>query len=78
MNGNDSFFMRMCAEAEEELASGKTSWRDVPSNVLILAAFGMLSNHLASRIVRPLWLFAGTVFAAGAAFILDMLTSRGV
>ncbi len=61
-NGND-FFMKMCKEATEELASG-IGWKDAHPNTLILAAFGMLSNHLASRIVRPMWTFVGIVFAS--------------
>ena len=60
-HGND-FFMQMCKEAQEEIASGKKGWREADSNTLLLACFGMLSNHLAHSITKPLWFFAGTVF----------------
>ncbi len=61
-HGND-FFMQMCKEAEEEIASGKKGWKEVDSNTLLLACFSMLSNHLTHSITRPLWFFSGTVFA---------------
>lgn len=63
MNGDD-FFKGMTKEAIEELVSGRRgTWRDVTPNVLILACFGMLTNHLSHRIVRPLWFFALSVGA---------------
>ena len=61
-HGND-FFMRMCKEARDEIASGDKGWKEIDSNTLLLACFGMLSNHLAHSITKPLWFFAGTVFA---------------
>ncbi len=60
MNNHDDFFMRMCKEAAAELAKGDISWKDCPPNTLIMAAFGMLSNHLANRVVKPLWFIAGS------------------
>ena len=60
-HGND-FFMQMCKEAQEEIASGKKGWREADSNTLLLACFGMLSNHLAHSVTKPLWFFAGSVF----------------
>lgn len=72
MAGND-FFMRMCKEAQEELASGKKgSWREVSTNTLLLAAFGMLANHLATRVVRPLWLFAGMVATGVVGYLVHL------
>lgn len=76
MNAN-SFFMRMCKEAEEELANGKKGWKEADTNTLLLAAFGMLSNHLTSRIVRPLWFFSGSVFTATLAYIISLIASGG-
>lgn len=62
MDGSaNDLFHRMTREAIEELAGGKKGWREVDSNTLTLACFGMLYNHLATRIVRPLWFFAGSV-----------------
>ena len=61
MNNNSDFFMQMCKEATEELASGKVGWRDADTNTLFLACFGMLCNHVSSRIVKPLWFFACAV-----------------
>jgi len=61
-HGND-FFTRMCKEAQDEIASGEKGWKEANSNTLLLACFGMLSNHLAHSITRPLWFFASTIFA---------------
>lgn len=63
MNGGNDFFRKMCKEAAEDLASGEKGWKDVDTNTLFLAAFGMLYNHLISSISRPLWFFAGSVTA---------------
>jgi len=60
MQEND-LFRRMTREAMEELANGDMGWRKVDSNILMMACFGMLYNHLGSRIVRPLWAFTVTV-----------------
>ena len=67
---NNDFFEKMCKEAIEELASGEKGWRDADTNTLLLACFGMLYNHLVSRLSRPLWLFAGSVFAGIVAYIV--------
>ena len=68
MEGND-FFSRMTKEAMEELASGRKSWREVESNILLLACFGMLYNHLGSKLVKPLW-FAACTVAAGLVWMI--------
>lgn len=74
MNQSNSFFVKMCKDAMNELASGEKGWREADTNTLLLACFGMLTNHLTSRIVKPLWFFAGTVFAAGVGyFIMQVL-----
>ena len=71
--GND-FFMRMCKEAQEELASGeKGSWRQVEPNVLLLASFGMLANHLAHSITKPLWFAAGSVFCGVMGWLVSLV-----
>ena len=63
-HSNDDFFARMCKEAAEELAHGNKTWREIETNTLFLACVGMVMNHLAHKISRPLWFFAGSVFAA--------------
>ena len=67
--GNSDFFQQMMRDAINELASGQKSWRDVEANTLILACFGMLTNHLTSRVVKPLWFFAGSV-ASGVIWLI--------
>lgn len=69
MAGND-FFQMMTKEAQEELASGEKSWREVELNVLILACFGIMFNHLRHRITRPLWLFAASIAAGVIGYIV--------
>ena len=69
MSSSNDFFMRMCKEAENELASGNKSWKEVDINTLFLAGFGMLSNHLTSRLAKPLWFFAGSVAAGVIGYI---------
>jgi len=74
MNQSNDFFMKMCKDAMDELASGEKGWRDADTNTLVLACFGMLTNHLTGRLVKPLWFFASTVFAGGVGyFILQIL-----
>ncbi len=67
--GND-FYERMCKEAQEELASGEKGWREAPTNVLLLACFGLLTNHLTHKITRPLWVTAYTVIGGLIAAVI--------
>lgn len=67
---NNDFFTRMFKEAIDDLASGEKGWRDADTNTLLLACFGMLYNHLVSRLSKPLWFFAGTVFAGIVTYII--------
>lgn len=67
---NNDFFTKMCKEAIEELASGEKGWREADTNTLLLGCFGLLYNHLTSRLVKPLWFFAGSVFAGIVAYII--------
>jgi len=60
----NGFFQRMGKEAMEELAGGEQGWRDAPSNVLIMACLGMLTNHLSSKITKPLWLVSSSISVA--------------
>jgi len=67
---NDDFFQRMTKEAMEDLAGGeKGTWREIDTNTLFLACVGMVMNHLAHSIVRPLWFFA-SVAAAGIVWFI--------
>jgi len=68
MTGNE-FFQKMVKEAIEDLASGEKGWREVATNTLILACFGMLINHLTSKLTKPLWFFSGCV-AAGVIWLI--------
>jgi len=77
MNSGNDFFMKMCREAMEDIASGEKGWREAEPNTLLLAAFGMLSNHLASRIVRPLWWVAGCGCAAVIGFLVKLFILVG-
>ena len=69
----NGFFARMTKEATDELASGEKSWKDIESNTLILACFGMLSNHLTHKITRPLWFFAGAVATGVIGYIIHLI-----
>ena len=71
MDRND-FFQRMMSEAVDEVASGKAgSWRDIKPNILILACFGMLTNHLSKKIERPLWMFSISISAGVTWYIIS-------
>ena len=72
MGSSNDFFMRICEEAAAELASGDKSWKDVHPNTLLLAAFGMLNNHLTSGIIKPLWFAAGTIFTGTVGWLISI------
>ena len=65
----NDFFRRMTTEATEDLASGKKGWREADTNTLLLACFGMLTNHMATKIAKPLWFFASCI-AAGLVWVV--------
>jgi len=75
-NGED-FFLRMCKEAQEELASGQKGWKEVDTNTLFLACFGMLYNHLTHRFLRPMWFFATSVFMAVVGYLISLAINSG-
>ena len=74
MAQND-FFGKMGKEAEEILTSGKagTSWREVSPNILIMACFHMLTNHLSHQFLRPMWWFVGAVGTAVVGYIASII-----
>ena len=71
MEGND-FFFKMCREAGDELAKGNKSWKEIDSNTLLLACFGMLINHLSHKLSSPLWFFATSVFAGIIGYLVKL------
>ena len=71
----DDFFMGMCREAQEEIAKGRKGWKEVDTNTLVLACFGMLYNHLASKLSKPLWWFAGAVTCGVIGYIITLILS---
>ena len=70
MDSSNGFFQRMCKEAVEELASGKKSWKEIDANTLLLACFGMLTNHLTHKLTKPLWFFASSICAAVIGYLV--------
>ena len=70
---DNNFFSKMCKEAMDEVASGDKGWKDAPTNVLLLACFGMLQNHLTHKLVRPLWFFASSVFVGVVAYLVTLV-----
>ncbi len=76
MAKQDDLFMRMCNEATEELASGRTGWKDADPNTLILACFGMMFNHMTTKIAKPLWIFALSIASGVAGYILVEVITR--
>jgi len=73
-HGNNDFFAKMCREAMEDLASGRHgTWKEIETNTLLLACVGMVLNHLTHKITKPLWLFAGSVFAGVAGWLVSLV-----
>ena len=70
MSQQNGLFEKMCRDAVDEIASGDEGWREASPNVLIMACFGMLTNHLYHKITRPLWFVAGSAVAAAISFIV--------
>ena len=72
---NNGFFTRMCKDAMNELTSGEagTNWKDIDTNTLFLAAFGMLYNEMMHNLARPLWFFASAVFVGVIGYIVHLV-----
>jgi len=73
---DNDFFQKMCTDAAKELASGEKGWKDTDTNTLVLACFGILMNHLSNKLTRPLWWFAGSVFAGVVSYIVISLITN--
>ncbi len=71
----NDFFQNMCKEALDEISSGEKGWKEAEPNTLLLACFGLLTNHLTHKITRPLWFFASAVAAGVIAFIVNTVLS---
>ena len=73
----NDFFARMCKEAQDEIAAGDKGWKEADTNTLLLACFGMLTNHLSHKLGRPLWWFSGSVSVGIIAYIVESILSHG-
>ncbi len=71
----NDLFARMCQEAQDEIASGDKGWKEAEINTLLLACFGMLTNHLTHNLARPLWWFASAVSVGVVAYIVSIILS---
>jgi hypothetical protein len=69
----NGLFEHMCKEAQNELASGEKSWKEIDPNTLILACFGMLTNHLTHKLTKPLWFFASSVAAGVIGYLIKLV-----
>ena len=75
MVGND-FLKKMQEEAVKELLEScrkEGGWRKCDTNTFVLACFGLLTNHLTSRLARPLWFFAASVCGGVIWFIVSSI-----
>lgn len=75
MNNSD-ILQHMCQEAIEELTSGDKGWKQIEPNTLILACFGLLFNHLAHKITKPLWFFVGCIFTGIIGYFIMIFFGR--
>ena len=75
VNGSD-MFLRMAKEALEEMASGEKGWREMDTNVLILACCGILFNHLSHKITKPLWVLGWAGVAVAVGYFVDLTFPR--
>ena len=69
----NDFFARMCQEAQDEIASGEKGWKEADTNTLLLACFGLLTNHLTHNLARPLWWAAGMISAGVFTWIVMII-----
>lgn len=70
---SNDFFNRMCKEAQDEIASGERGWKEADTNTLLLACFGLITNHLTHKLARPLWFFAGAVGTAVITYVITKI-----
>lgn len=70
---DNGLFKRMCKEAIEEVSSGDVGWKEIPTNTLLMACFGMLTNHLTHNITRPLWFFASAIAVGVIGYLIHLV-----
>lgn len=73
MAESNGFFARMCKEAQDEIANGEKGWKAADTNTLLLACFGLLTNHLTHSLTRPLWLFSSAVVAGAVGYLINLI-----
>ena len=69
----NGLFRKMCQEAIEEISSGEKGWKEVETNTLLMACFGMLTNHLMHDITRPLWFASSAVFVGVVGYLINLI-----
>ena len=69
----NGLFRKMCQEAIEEISSGEKGWKEVETNTLLMACFGMLTNHLMHDITRPLWFASSAVFVGVVGYLVNLI-----
>lgn len=72
---NNDFFTKMYKEAIKELASGEKSWKEIETNTLFLACFGLLYNSLMHKLAYPLRWLAGCAIAAVITYVVSVILS---
>ncbi len=69
----EGLFRQMMKEAIEEVSAGNEGWKDIDTNTLLMACFGMLTNHLMHNITRPLWTAASFIGAGVVGYIIHLI-----
>ena len=69
----NGLFRKMCQEAIDEISSGEKGWKEVETNTLLMACFGMLTNHLMHDITRPLWFASSAVFVGVVGYLINLI-----
>lgn len=77
MNGHDVVFQTMMKEAMDELSCGKKGWKELDSNTLIMACFGLLTQHLSQKLEKPIWIFSGSVSSGVVWYIVSSIFHIG-
>ena len=71
-NMRNGMFAQMCKEAVDELADGKHGWREANPNIMLLACFHLLTNHLSHKLATPLWWAASSIMGAALIFVIKL------
>ncbi len=76
VSGN-GLWEQMTSEAMEEIAKGGVGWRALPTNILVMAAFGMMKADLSKSIARPLWVAAGAIGTGVVGYLVSLVLEHG-